>query len=229
MRDVEGFTDRHPVGLSAHRTTLSDPLVRRFLSIWRTDEAGHTRAIERFLDRYGAARSIRFPSRQAPPPSVASRHERIVGRLGGPVGELVAAAHMTWGAANELLTLHGYRRMADRCGHPLLATLLGRIAAQEARHFSFYVLEAEWRLAASRAARALLGQMLRRAWTPVGVGDGYKSVTEFGRVLGYFGAGNEGRQAIEHMDHRFAALPGFERLRIFSDAWNALVGPQPAH
>ena len=123
----------------------------------------------------------------------------------------------------------GTRRLADRCGHPLLAALLGRIAAQEARHFSFYVLEAEWRLAASRTARPLLGQMLRRAWTPVGVGEGYKSMTEFGRVLGYLGRGHEGRRALEHMDHRFAALPGFERLRIFSDAWNALVGPQPAH
>src|SRR5688572_21205404 len=49
MRDVEGFTDRDLVGLTAHRRTLGDPLVARFLEVWRREEAGHAAALGRFL------------------------------------------------------------------------------------------------------------------------------------------------------------------------------------
>lgn len=230
MRDVEGFTDRDLVGLTAHRTTLGDPLIRRFLAIWRAEEAGHTQAIDTFLVRYGAARSVAIPSRQLPPPAVAPWRERVLARIGGPVGDVVAAAHMAWGAANELLTLNGYRLLADRCDHPLLAELLRRIAAQEARHYSFYLLQAEWRLAASRAARAALPRVLRRTWTPVGVGEGYKQPAEFAAVLAYLGAGEDGEAAIARMDRRFAALPGFDGLQIYrrARASLALDAPQAA-
>src|SRR5262245_15206936 len=54
MRDVEGFTDRDLVGLTAHRTTLGDPLIRDFLPVWRREEAGHTRALDCFLQSYAA-------------------------------------------------------------------------------------------------------------------------------------------------------------------------------
>jgi hypothetical protein len=100
----------------------------------------------------------------------------------------------------------------------VLAALLTRIAVQEARHFSFYVLQAEWRLAASRTARVALRRVLTRAWTPVGVGDGYKSPAEFHRVLSFLSDGADGRQAVARMDRRFSALPGFAGLTIFRDA-----------
>jgi rubrerythrin len=222
MRDVEGFTDRDLVGLTAHRTTLGDPLIRRFLDIWRAEEAEHAQAIDLFLHRYGMARSIAIPPRQLPPPAFAPLRERVIARVGGPVGNVVAAAHMAWGAANELLTLNGYRLLADRCQDPVLAELLRRIAAQEARHYSFYLLQAEWRLAASRAARAVLPRLLRQAWTPVGVGDGYKAPSEFAAVLAYLGTGADGDATIARMDRRFAALPGFGDLQIYRRA-QALV------
>ena len=218
MRDVEGFTDRDLVGLTAHRTTLGDPIINRFLDVWRSEESGHCRAIGTFLDRYGVARGVELPPRQLPPPAVALRRERVIARIGGPVGRVVAAAHMAWGAANELLTLNGYKILADRCGHPVLSALLDRIAAQEARHYSFYLLQAEWRLASSRLARWLLPRVLDGSWTPVGIGDGYKSRDEFERVLAYLGAGDDGRRLIDRMDRRFAALPGFDRLQIYRDA-----------
>src|SRR6478672_5805217 len=71
MRDVEGFTDRDLVGLTAHRTTLGDPIIRPFLDIWRAEEAGHTAAIDRYLVAYGAARDVAIPARQLPPPATA--------------------------------------------------------------------------------------------------------------------------------------------------------------
>lgn len=219
MRDVEGFTDRDLVGLTAHRTTLGDPLIRRFLQLWRSEEAAHARAIDRFLACCETEQSV--PPRQVPPPAVAPLIERLVASTGGPVGAVVAAAHMAWGAANELLTLNGYRLLAQRCEHPTLSRLLMRIAAQEARHYSFYLLQAEWRLDASRAARMLLPRVLDRSWTPVGVGDGYKTHDEFARVLAFLGQDDAGRRAITRMDARFSALPGFGELRIFEAAASA--------
>lgn len=218
MRDVEGFTDRDLVGLTAHRTTLGDPVIAAFLEVWRREEAGHAAAIGAFLDAYARGRGTAIPPRQLPPPATANRRERLIARTGGPVGSVVAAAHMAWGAANELLTLNGYRILARRCGHPQLAELLTRIAAQEARHYSFYLLQAEWRLAASPAARMVLPRVLRRAWTPVGIGDGYKATEEFDRVVGYLAGGPDGDAVVERMDNRFSALPGFGGLRIYREA-----------
>lgn len=223
MRDVEGFTDRYLVGLAAHRTTLGDPLIRRFLDVWRTEEAGHTAALERFLDWYGRAHSVDIPTRQPPPAATATWYERALAHVGGLFGATVAAAHMTWGAANELLTLNGYRLLADRCRHPLLAELLRRIAAQEARHFSFYFLQAEWRLASSRLIRTAVHRVLSRAWTPVGIGEGFKTPGEFARVLRFLGDGDDGRRTITRMDNRFAALPGLDGLRIYSSAATSLA------
>ncbi|HVM39704.1 MAG TPA: hypothetical protein VM618_02860 [Acidimicrobiia bacterium] len=218
MRDVEGFTDRELVGVTAHPNTTGDPLIARFLEVWRREEVGHAEALGMFLDLYAERGDVDVPLRQMPPPPDPSRIERLVTRMGGPVGHAVTAAHMAWGAANELLTLTGYRLLASRCGHRLLAELLTRIAAQEARHYSFYLLQAEWRLAASAVTRAALRQVLRGSWTPVGIGDGYKTPEEFGRVLSYLASGPEGARAMERMDRRFAALPGFSSLRIFTSA-----------
>ena len=218
MRDVEGFTNRDLVGLSAHPSTLADPLVRRFLDVWRAEEAEHARAIDRFLTAYCAVRDVDLPAIQEPPPSRATGQERALLLLTRPVGHVVTAAHMTWGAANELLTLNGYRLLARRCSNPVLTELLARIAAQEARHYGFYFLQAQWRLAESRLARATLRRVLRDSWTPVGIGDGYKSPDEFAEVLGYLAVGDDGDRAVRRMDRTFGALPGLADLDIYARA-----------
>jgi rubrerythrin len=218
MRDVEGFTDSYVAGIGAHRTTLADPIVRDFLTVWQAEEAVHSQAIARVLDAYGDARGVAIPSTQPSPSPTIPLHERAITHVGGPVGTLVAAAHMAWGAANELLTMNGYRILADQCGHPILAELLRRIAAQESRHYSFYLLQAEWRLADSRLARIVLPKILAGSWTPVGVGDGYKTAEEFQRVLAVLNARPESERIIDRMDRRFSALPGFDRLRIYRQA-----------
>jgi rubrerythrin len=215
MRDVEGFTNRDLVGLTAHPATHADPLLVRFLLAWRAEEREHARAIDHFLHAYADQRRIQIPPMQEPPPSVVPTSERLLVVATRPIGHVVTAAHMVWGAANELLTLHAYRLLAARCGNPVLEELLGRIAAQEARHYSFYRLQAEWRLASSGLARVAVRTMLRRAWTPVGVGDGYKAPSEFRRVLDYLGSSAAGRRAITMMDAAFASLPGLADLGIY--------------
>jgi rubrerythrin len=218
MRDVEGFTDSYVAGIGAHRTTLADPIVRDFLGVWQAEEAVHSQALARFLDAYAAARGVEIAPPQPSPSPHIPLYERMITHVGGPVGTLVAAAHMAWGAANELLTMNGYRILADQCDHPMLAELLRRIAAQESRHYSFYLLQAEWRLADSRLARFVLPRILDGSWTPVGVGDGYKTSEEFQRVVTVLNSRPESEKIIDRMDRRFAALPGFERLRIYRQA-----------
>jgi hypothetical protein len=56
------------------------------------------------------------------------------------------------------------------------------------------------------------------SWTPVGVGDGYKTRDEFHRVLEVLSRPPESERIIDRMDRRFAALPGLGRLRIYRDA-----------
>lgn len=217
MRDVEGFTDRDLVGAVAHPNTLGDPLLRRFLDVWRAEEAAHAHAIDRYLTVYAQRRGAELPEMQAPPTEIPSS-ERLLLALTRPIGHVVTAAHMVWGAANELLTMHGYRLLARRCGDPVLEELLTRIAAQESRHYSFYVLQAQWRLTESRLARRILPAMMRRSWTPVGIGEGYKSAAEFDRVLEFLADDDAGARAIDTMDATFTRLPGFDGVRIYERA-----------
>jgi rubrerythrin len=223
MRDVEGFTGSYLVGVGAHRTTLADPLIAAFFEVWKAEELAHAAALDRWLRRYGEVRGVEVPAPQAAPDRAVRPVERVLARTGGAVGELAAAAHMAWGAANELLTLNGYRRLAERSPDPVLATVLERIAAQESRHYSFYLLQAEWRLAASRLVRTVLPRLLRRAWTPVGIGDGYKTREDFAAVLAHLVDPPAGDRLLDRMDRRLAALPGLDGLRIFRQAAEQLA------
>lgn len=218
MRDVEGFTSSYVAGIGAHPTTLGDPIIASFLETWTVEEEAHAQALSRFLDVYARERGVEIPGAQPAPGRLVPLRERAVMHLGGPVGSLVAAAHMAWGAANELLTMNGYRMLAEQGQHPMLAQLLRRIAAQEARHYSFYLLQAEWRLADSRLARSVLPRVLNGSWTPVGVGEGYKTNAEFQHVVAVLHASPGADQIIDRMDRRFSALPGFSGLRIFRRA-----------
>lgn len=228
MRDVEGFTDSYVSGLAAHPRTLSDPLLAAFLAVWQREEAEHARAIDRYLVAYAARAGTAIAARQPAPAPDVGRMERFAVQATRPIGGVVTTAHMVWGAANELLTMHGYRLLARRGGDPVLAELLGRIAAQESRHYGFYLLQAEWRLEESRLARSLLPLVMTRWWTPVGIGDGYKTRADFDDVLGFLAAGEEGRRAITRMDATFARLPGFVRSRIFSSATPAPASSAPS-
>ena len=213
MRDVEGFTSSYLAGVGAHPTTLADPLVASFLEVWEAEEAVHAEAIGRYLQRYTTTRGLPLQPQAVAPTRHVPRRERALTALGGPVGRLVATAHMTWGAANELLTMNGYRLLAAGSGDPVLSELLRRIAAQEARHYSFYLLQAEWRLASSRLARKVLPRILRGSWTPVGIGDGYKTAEEFRRVIDHLNDSPDSQRIIARMDRRFAALPDWHGSR----------------
>lgn len=222
MRDVEGFTPSYLEGFGSHPTTTSDPLVARFFEVWEAEEIEHARALDRFLGTYARQRGIQLPVVQPPPPATVSVGDQAMMALSRPVGHVVTATHMAWGAVNELLTMNGYRMLSDETANPVLGELLSRIAAQEARHYGFYYLQAEWRLADSRLARGLVPRLLRRAWTPVGVGQGFKRMDEFAVVSERLARTPGATKRLATMDRTINRLPGLGALRLFGDAVDGL-------
>lgn len=61
-----------------------------------------------------------------------------------------------------------------------------------------------------------MARLLRRTWTPVGVGGTYKTRAEFDRVLRYLAADDTGRRAVATMDGPSIGSPGFAGLRIYT-------------
>lgn len=216
MRDVEGFTTRYLDGLASHPSTLGDPLVAEFLEVWQREENAHSEALGTFLDHYAAIHNVAVPGRPVDPPTDAAPFERTLIFATRPIGHVVTAAHMVWGALNELLTMNGYRLLASRLPGTQLAVLLERIAAQEARHYAFYRLQAQWRLEASRLARVAIPAILRSSWTPVGVGETFKSADDFDRVFSYLTDVPRADAVVRRMDGAIGQLAGLRGLAPFS-------------
>ena len=132
------------------------------------------------------------------------------------MGPDFVAMHMAWGAINEWSTAAGYDRLAKREGHPVLTTLLGRIAKQESRHIAFYATEARERLARSTTAQKVTRFALKHGWAPVGSPVMPAEETQF--LLTHLMGGSEGRQVARRIDRRVAALPGMDGLGVV-EAW----------
>ena len=129
---------------------------------------------------------------------------------------------MTWGAVNEWSTQTAYERLVARAGHPVLTTLLERIARQESRHIAFYATEARERLARSQKARTATRLALRRLWAPVGSAVMPEQETVF--LLDHLLGDEVGRQHVARLDRRVGALPGLGGLTIVADAVDRILG-----
>lgn len=126
------------------------------------------------------------------------------------------AVHMAWGAINELSTLTAYERLIEHTRNPVLADLLGRLVRDERRHYSFYRIEAERRLAADRTVRRLTRIALDRCWAIVGTGVRPRAETDF--VVVHLFGDDEGLRAARSMDATVDGLPGLAGLRLFERA-----------
>jgi hypothetical protein len=78
----------------------------------------------------------------------------------------------------------------QRNDHPVLNDLLARIVHDEARHFSFYMWQAERRLADPRVAR-LVRAIMDRRYVPVGAAHHPDARARW--VSGFLFDGEEGR------------------------------------
>jgi len=205
MAGVESYTLFYLRSLLATRAA-HEPEVASFLAGWLYEETGHGLAIAALLAANGT------PITAAARPE--SWRERLTAAGAGWVSWLrrdFAAVHMLWGAINELTAVTAYRRLARRSGHPLVAELCGRLARDEARHFTFYFEQARRRLAARRTQRLAQG-LVRRFWAPVGSGVLPEPEVRF--LASYLFSGDEGRAAAQKIDETIRTLPGLAALPL---------------
>lgn len=194
--------------------------VNAFMTMWNREEFWHGEALAYVLEQHGV--TVDYDELKAQRTKLGWRDKVSPVKqalLSNIVGKDFVAVHMIWGAVNEWSASAAYKRLAALEGHPALAVLLKRIAAQEARHVAFYATQARARLENSPKAQKLARLALTTTWGPVG--STIASDAEVKHVMGHLFGGPEGRKEIDTIDRHIAKLPGMEGLRIVGDALDA--------
>jgi hypothetical protein len=200
--------------------SYKEPEIGSFMTMWNREEFWHGEALAAVLGKHGI--TVDFDELKATRVKLGwkDRLDPIKqSLLGGLVGHDFVAVHMAWGAANEWSANAAYLRMAKKEGHPVLAELLKRIAAQETKHVAFYASQARERLMASKKAQVIARFALRKFWGPVG--STISSDAEVKHVMGDLFGGSEGRKLIRDVDSHIAKLPGMDGLTIVETALDA--------
>jgi rubrerythrin len=239
MMDIESHTMVFLRDLLATRA-VEDPRLTSFLAAWCYEELWHGEAFSRFLGEAGVdvEPDRERPRWDDPYPSRVERNvvvrrslrahgyvSHIASLVGSAFSPDFPAVHMAWGAVNELSTRTAYERLIARTSNPVLADLLHRVVRDERRHYSFYRVEAERRLAASASARRLTRFALRRLWSIVGTGVRPQAETDF-VVVHLFGDA-DGLRAARAMDAAVDGFPGLRGLGLFERARTEALGRRP--
>ena len=209
MQDVESHTVVFPRTIFSQRA-VDDEIIGAFLICWLYEEGMHGRALARFLACAGHPVEARANGRT----TFMDHVDRTMTTLLAAVWKDFLAMHMTWGAVHECTTIHAYQRLVQCSDHPILNELLRRIIADEARHFSFYMWQAEQRLAKPRARR-MVRAIMNRLYAPVGTNHQPDELARW--VSGYLFDGEEGRAAAARVDRTIAKLPGFSDAKLFGN------------
>jgi hypothetical protein len=211
MQAVESHTVVFPRTIFSQRA-VDDDVVGTFLVCWLYEEGMHGRALARFL----ACAGHPVPARTGGRSTLMDRIERVVTTGLAAVWKDFLALHMTWGALHECTTIQAYRRLRDQSSHPVLNEILTRIIRDEARHFAFYLWQAEQRLARPGVARRVRSIMERRY---IAVGANHQPAAEARWVSAFLFDGETGRDAARRVDRTIAKLPGFSGATLL---WNWL-------
>ncbi|HEX7151412.1 MAG TPA: ferritin-like domain-containing protein [Thermoanaerobaculia bacterium] len=206
MQDVESHTVVFPRTIFSKRA-LEDEHVGPFLICWLYEEGMHGRALAKFLERAGRPVPPRVKART----TLRDRLDRAVTWMLSAGWKDFLALHMTWGAVHECTTIQAYRRLEAQNEHPILNELLRRIIRDEARHYAFYLWQAEQRLADPRVAR-LVRAIMTRFYTPVGASHQPDALARW--VSGFLFDGDEGRAAANHVDQSINKLPGLAEATL---------------
>ena len=197
-----------------------EPEIGAFMTMWNREEFWHGEALAAVLAKHDITVDFDELKGNGLKLGWKDRLDPIKQSLmGGLVGMDFVAVHMAWGAANEWSANAAYLRMAKKEGHPVLAELLKRIAAQETKHVAFYASQARERLMASKKAQVIARFALRKFWGPVG--STISTDEEVTHVMGDLFGGSEGRKLIRDVDSHIAKLPGMTGLTIVETALNA--------
>ena len=198
--------------------TAADPECTQFMACWVYEETHHGRALDRFMEAAGrSAKST--SSRYAELTARFSWREEMTGalsRFGAMMWKDFAAAHMCWGAINELTAAASYMSLARRTQNPELAKLTRRLASDERKHFAFYFHQSDKRLrAGGRWAEQLCRTAISRFWEPVGIGVGEPRTLEF--TASYLFGDARGMAELQKIDETIQALPGMGWFTMVSD------------
>ncbi|MBI4371944.1 MAG: acyl-ACP desaturase [Elusimicrobia bacterium] len=227
--DVESYTIAYLRAL-LNTAAIRDAEICDFLGCWLYEEAYHGRALARFLREAGHPLDPRRPkSVERPARAWEALQDAAASALSRAFAQDFVAVHMTWGAIQELSTLNGYRRLAERTENSALAEIVRRVMRDESRHFSFYYHKAEERLSRSPRAQRLTAFLVKRFWKPVGAGIMPQAEIDF--LVGYLFSGPRGLEEVRHVDRTIARLPGmgwFRGLEDYVSAARDRLGRDPA-
>jgi hypothetical protein len=227
MHDIELHTVcylRDLLVTSAHR----DPEITTFLTFWSYEEYWHGEAIATVLRAHGEpAGAARVRQLRRTRRAAEATKPFVHGLASMAVGPSMTAVHMTWGAVNEWTTQAGYARLAQRCGHPVLAEMLRRIMKQEGRHIDFYAAHATKRLNDNRRAQWLTRQALTRFWAPVG--SDVMPEPEVRHMISFLFGGDDGKTMAARIDRRIDSLPGLAGLDLIENARLSIAGEGSDH
>ncbi|HXK22424.1 MAG TPA: acyl-ACP desaturase [Myxococcota bacterium] len=209
MQDVESHTVVFPRTIFSQRA-VDDETIGTFLVCWLYEEGMHGRALAKFLDRAGRPVEVRVGGRT----TFLDHVDRMATTLLAAAWKDFLALHMAWGALHECTTIHAYRRLIEQNDHPVLNELLRRIVQDEARHFAFYMWQAEQRLARPGVAR-IVRAIMNRLYIPVGVSHQPDALGRW--VSGFLFDGEDGRAAARRVDQTISKLPGFSDATLLGD------------
>ena len=194
--------------------SAKDPEITSFLAVWVYEELWHGRALSRVLAECGWPEERDRFTKVTENSSIRELIEMLLATLAASVTPRFIAAHMTWGAINEITTAVAYETLLSRTQNPVLAEILRRIIRQERKHFAFYYSQAKKRLEGDRRAQALATFILRRFWTPVGSGVGGWDNLSF--VAASLFGDDEARKPLFAAQDRIRELPGMEWFEMLT-------------
>jgi rubrerythrin len=226
MRDVESFTELYYKEL-LRTPTGRDPVIRKFMDRWNTEEAEHGEVLNRFLAEAGMPSSEHWAAEaKRDIPSSYTFLSRFYPHITNCFGKYFSGTHMAWGAINEMTTLQGYRRLWTLAEHPVLEKLLRAIAQEESLHSNFYWQIARLKLQRSGFAQRLANFMIEKFWAPVGTGPKREEDAKY--VISTLFSGADGLEHFErNVNQRAQRLPGLENVRRLRAKVEAAVKAQP--
>lgn len=211
MRDVETLTEIYHDHLK-RTPTGKDPVISKFMERWGVEELAHGELINRFLNEAGFATDDNWKTRtKSQIPFAYKLNSQIISLLTNCVGKSFTAAHMAYGAVNEMSTLQGYRRLIELADHPVLTDILRAVMREESIHTQFYWQIARLELQNSFVSRKLARFVIDKFWVPVG--QGIKSVKDANHTVTTLFGDASGLETIDkHVTQRMQQLPGFGAL-----------------
>ncbi len=121
------------------RAAVESGYINRFLTIWKPDEQGHARALERLLVEIDIEP---FPLPQDEPVPLHNRFAGFLGSASSRVHETVELVYHSVGAMNERLAFSAYERMSevlvDLDEQGLVDTLMKPLRRDESAHLGYY-------------------------------------------------------------------------------------------